>query len=455
MGNNNETVKHIYLDTIKPHEAAPQETDENRENLKIEISGATHDGEKPVNQDHFTIIGNNVTVCDGVTFSENSERVARYASEEITKALSELPTEYTQEMLEELRETLIGIYRRINEEILTNPELEGGLTTAVACKIISIDGKPHVAIINRGDSRAYLFRDRKLDFLTADENSPGKWVDNNEVYKEIMKLMETMRSKKSLAPGGRISSYFEAKGWKWDPEILHGFENNLSYCLGSEESFDEDAEPPQVIFAPLLPDDLILLATDGVFDNNSYSELVGLLSAQADDIASHVVEASFAHSKDDSREVHRKSDNITGAIITVAKGETVEPSDNVPSPEVESVDEQKIVEDTPLPVAIPEANEPIGDFTTYRDVLKEKMDLVDESIFRMNKTETFEAFINAARAASTPEEAQEILDLYMPRRQAASQLAIVDAKVLQLMLKASSVQIELENKAAGSHKTVN
>lgn len=100
-------------------------------------------------------------VADGMGGARAGEVASRVAIDTFQRAMPEAGSS-EQRLADRVREANLAIYERARSE----PELEGMGTTLTAAYL----DDAHVAIAHVGDSRAYLFRDGKLQRLTRDHS---------------------------------------------------------------------------------------------------------------------------------------------------------------------------------------------------------------------------------------------------------------------------------------------
>lgn len=150
-----------------------------------------------------------------------------------------------------------------------NPPIEP-LTTAVACLIQ--DGAAHWAHV--GDSRAYLIRDGQVALRTRDHT--------------------------------RVAEMVEAGMLTEQQARLHPLRNHVSLCLGST------AQPPPITLGPaiyLLPGDILLLCSDGLWSAVSEKRLTGMLDSD------NLPRALEALAEAAERASYPQSDNVSGVAL--------------------------------------------------------------------------------------------------------------------------------------------
>jgi protein phosphatase len=119
-------------------------------------------------------------VADGIGGRAGGERASAMVVKETTQYLMgaakwffrlDDPDEHVRLRL--LQEALNRIDRQIIEEGQENPALAGMGTTLTAASVVGTD----LFVVHVGDSRAYLFRDEKLEQLTTDHTLVQELVD--------------------------------------------------------------------------------------------------------------------------------------------------------------------------------------------------------------------------------------------------------------------------------------
>jgi PPM family protein phosphatase len=171
-------------------------------------------------------------------------------------------------------------YRRANEAIYTqgtqDPEA-GPMGTTLVCAVIR--GK-YVTIANVGDSRAYLMRANQITQVTQDHSLVAEQVQQGHIREEQART---------------------------SPQ-----RNILTQALGTKDSLDK--RMPSIFELALLPEDRLLLCTDGFYDvltNNDYLEML-----RGDD-----AEASARGLT--SLAIERKTtDNVSAIVVAVSPSAT-------------------------------------------------------------------------------------------------------------------------------------
>jgi protein phosphatase len=140
-----------------------------------------------------------------------------------------------------LREALDRIDRQIIAEGKENPELAGMGTTLTAAGIVGTD----LFIVHVGDSRAYLYRDGKLEQLTTDHTITQQLMDEG------------------------ILSPEQAKG--------HRLHSVLTNAIGGKPGVE-----PEIIKHRLISGDRVLLCTDGLTEPVPDAKIAEILANHPD-----------------------------------------------------------------------------------------------------------------------------------------------------------------------------
>ena len=204
--------------------------------LELVVSSTSEAAGRPENEDAILVAplpetasdpgaGYVLAVADGMGGAQGGE-VASALAIELLRDL------FARERPADIALALKQAYRRANEAIYQqaqgNPELEGMGTTLVSAVI---HGK-YVTIANVGDSRAYLLRANTLTQITQDHSLVADQVTQG-------KLSESQA--------------------RQSPQ-----RNILTHALGTAEQLDRKL--PGIFELTLLPEDRLLLCSDGFYD---------------------------------------------------------------------------------------------------------------------------------------------------------------------------------------------
>lgn len=264
---------------------------ETEDEIRIAVSHATEAGGRAVNEDAVYVgafggqgagagsqPGFLMAVADGMGGHEGGEIASRIAVDTLTETLASgsLSDAETAQLLKQA-------FRRANERIFEQGqaagENEGMGTTLVAA---ATRGK-YATIANVGDSRAYLIRANRLTQITKDHSLVAQHVAD-----------------------GAISA---------DQARLNPRRHILTHALGQREKLD--AKLPSIFEITLLPDDRLLLCSDGFYDVASDDDLLTTVLASAPDEAAGKL-VTMAKER-------RASDNITAVVASVRAAQVREP----------------------------------------------------------------------------------------------------------------------------------
>jgi protein phosphatase len=259
--------------------------------LVVLVGSATDPGGRADNEDavfvgEFPVAGTGTTeerglllaVADGMGGHEGGEVASRIAIETLREVLAAGSSSDA-----ETAQLLKQAFRRANERIYAEGQGgigEGGMgTTLVAA---ATRGK-YATIANVGDSRAYLIRANRLTQITKDHSLVAQQVAQG-----------------SLAP----------KDARQSPQ-----RNVLTHALGQRDRLD--SKLPGIFEITLLPEDRLLLCSDGFYDVASDDDLVNtILGAEPDAAAMQLVTIA----KD-----RGTSDNVTAVVASVRATKVREP----------------------------------------------------------------------------------------------------------------------------------
>jgi len=215
------------------------------------------------NEDVALCEGHLVAVADGMGGHAGGEVAAAVAIALVDAA-------FTGGSVDELLAAVRAANRAIADRAAGAPELEGMGTTICAAGAI---GGGRLAIVNVGDSRAYLWRNGELSQLTDDHTVTGELVRRGEL------------------------SESEA--------LEHPHRNVLIRALGVGATVDVDAAVHDVH-----PGDRLLLCTDGLFTEVPAGEIASLMRNEADVTAT-------ADALVDRALSHGGNDNVTVVVAEV------------------------------------------------------------------------------------------------------------------------------------------
>lgn len=194
---------------------------------------------RSVNEDRAVVADGFLAVADGMGGHVGGEVAARLAVESIERAYEERPT----------ADGLVGAVKRANSDVFRHGEkdraLRGMGTTLTAAALIDGPKGPAVAVINVGDSRAYMFSDGKLRRLTEDHSLVEEMVRRGELSEEAA--------------------------------LVHPHRHILTRVIGVESDVDVDEWTIGVHDG-----DRVLLCSDGLTNECTDEEIESILRERAD-----------------------------------------------------------------------------------------------------------------------------------------------------------------------------
>jgi serine/threonine protein phosphatase PrpC len=241
--------------------------------VRVEFGALSHVGKvRPTNEDHFAVVRRRrarevlltnlpegvvpceahddayvMVVADGIggaAFGELASMTALRIGWELGTSAFKWHFKLTEaeqaELMENLRIYGEVIHRRLRDEAVANPRLEGMGTTITCVLTAGLDG----VIAHVGDSRAYVFRGGRLRQLTRDHTLAQELVDAGELA--------------SLAEASRFMRVA------------------LTNCLGGKFPTVKVETTP----LHLADGDRLLLCTDGLSDLVSEEEIIKVLHEQ-------------------------------------------------------------------------------------------------------------------------------------------------------------------------------
>ena len=220
---------------------------------------------RPDNQDAFLADQTVFVVADGMGGHANGGLAAQYAVQAVAPLVGLSAVTSTQ-----VHECLVDASERIAAIDPSSPSPAGTTFTGA---FVTIDkGVPHWMVVNIGDSRTYLMRDRRMEQLTVD-------------HSEVQELLDA----------GAITAE-QAAG--------HPHRNIITRALGLEGGSRED-----VWMVPIRVGDRLLVCSDGITNELSDDLLRDFLRAPDPDdvVASGVVDAALEAGG---------GDNATAVVVT-------------------------------------------------------------------------------------------------------------------------------------------
>lgn len=221
----------------------------------------------------------------------------------------EEPAQFLREAFREAHRTI----QRVGQ--IQKPPIEP-LTTAVACLIQ--DGVAQWAHV--GDSRAYLIRNGQVALRTRDHTRVAEMVESGLLTEQQARL--------------------------------HPLRNHVSLCLGGS------SQPPPITLGPaiyLLPGDILLLCSDGLWSAVSEKRLTGMLDA--DDL-SRALEALAEAAE---RASYPQSDNVSGVALRWESSRDAHSATSQPNHDTQPTAPTHAAHD-PLHRAIADINEALAEY---------------------------------------------------------------------------------------------
>jgi protein phosphatase len=234
-------------------------------------------------------------VFDGVGGHAGGEMAASLAAAVIREGLKGEPTPSSVET------AILQANKAVLEKSKEDPRLKGMATTASVVKVWQTpEGERKAYIGNVGDSRVYLYRGRELRQLTLD--------DNLFLATEARTLEEARILQGRL---NRVTNEEDARRMGFtDRNHYYRRTSVITQALGSERAQIK----PRTAWTGLQPGDRLLITSDGIHDNLTTAEMLGILSA------SPSVEALMRAAQDRSRQeehIRHKKDDMSAVLIEI------------------------------------------------------------------------------------------------------------------------------------------
>ena len=241
----------------------------------MDVGAKTDRGLKRVkNEDSFLVKAGDCifAVADGVGGNNSGEVASTFAADEISKYIDSFalpPSGDTEALKEFFGKCIVDVNSRVLNLSSSNEDYSGMATTLVMLYIDRYSRKAY--FLNIGDSRAYILRGKTFKQITEDHT----YVN-------------------SLVKAGLISK---------EEAEHHENKNMITKAIGAEYRIE-----PDFFITEIVPGDVILLCTDGLYGEVSENEIVEELKSGGtmETVCESLVEKALNHGG---------NDNIT--VITV------------------------------------------------------------------------------------------------------------------------------------------
>lgn len=231
--------------------------------MKVTPGSAVDRGKvRPTNQDALLVSPPLFAVADGLGEAPRGEVASRIALDTLKARFTAPPS--AEALADAVREAARAIWQRADAE----PSLEGMGTTLTAVAVLDSAEQTRLAVVNVGDSRAYLFLEGQLSQLTRDHSVVRGLIDAGEVPPEQ---------------------------WRTHPKRAL-----LTRALGMAPAVDPDISLPALVGSAR-----VLLCTDGLTAQADDTQLAAVLSAVTDPerAAAELVRLADRHGGDDNTAV--------------------------------------------------------------------------------------------------------------------------------------------------------
>lgn len=233
-------------------------------------------------------------IFDGVGGEANGDLASNLSCESIKNSLFNISPNISTS---EAKVTLDIAFYQANEKVLLEAKKQqkkmGSTGTfGIICQD-KITGNHQAVICNIGDSRAYRFRDDKLEPITLDNGTlQVRYKDRARFYQD------------------KFSNLTSLEGLSFEEKEAFVHRNGISKFFGFENSTE-----PDFYTVDLKAGDRLLLCTDGVHDNLTDQEISAVLSKNNDpnSIVDILIDKSIKRSHDHS--IRSKSDDTTAIVI--------------------------------------------------------------------------------------------------------------------------------------------
>lgn len=250
--------------------------------LRMTVAFATDVGGRPGNEDAVLVTplpalgsgdagldpGYLLAVADGMGGYQRGEVASTMAIEAVTEMFGEDPGGDTALLLKQA-------FRRANDKIYQNGQGASPAEMMGTTLVVAVNRGKYATIASIGDSRAYLMRAGRMTQITKDHSLVADQVAQGSLTEQ------------------------EAR------ESPH--RNILTHALGHRPKLDP--KMPNIFEITLLPEDRMLLCTDGFFDVLSNDEMLRIVEeSSAADPARALVDVAVQRGT---------SDNVSAVVATV------------------------------------------------------------------------------------------------------------------------------------------
>lgn len=247
------------------------------------------------NEDSYVAKGNFFGVFDGVGGSSpDGDKASSLTRDIFTKNFENLPQNITpQEAQDKIYKTIIFADQQVKQR---GKENGSGMGTTASIGLICEDsaGKRKAVIGNTGDSRVYLFRNGNLEQITLDDNNISL-RNTPDKAKQIQSKMSNV-----INPNEELNE---------QELFFFKHRNEITQFIGCGQAV------PRISMIDLLPNDKLLVCSDGISDNLIDTQIKNLLNNFPDSATAvqRIIEASKLISKNFSS--RSKDDDMTALII--------------------------------------------------------------------------------------------------------------------------------------------
>jgi serine/threonine protein phosphatase PrpC/DNA-binding transcriptional MerR regulator len=140
------------------------------------VQGATRSG----NQDALLMSAPLFAVADGLGAEPGSALASQIALDELQASFGRSAIPSVEALVEAARDASLAVWQRMEAD----KSLEGIGTTLTAVAVLDAGPQPRLAVVNVGDSRAYLFTGGQLQQVTHDDSVVQGLIDAGKVQPE-------------------------------------------------------------------------------------------------------------------------------------------------------------------------------------------------------------------------------------------------------------------------------